>query len=646
MNFKHITALFLLLGVQFVQAQEEMSRADILFFEYAYSEAIKEYYKEMNEAPLTNKQQLNLADSFLKVSNYKQASEKYLEVYKADSTMSDHHFNKMLQSLAKTSGLERAKAFLATRSDVLSPQLLENTDFNFELLASENSGDMDFKLFNINANSPQSDFAPAFYGDKFLFSSGRMQEKQKTYTPSGEGFLDIYIGKVGLGGQISNPNPFTGIPDSQFHEATPFYSMELNETFYILSNSDKGKLTFDQNGKNALALGISDASGNFRYLLRDLSTSFYYPFYDSKSSRLYFAANFEDSLGGTDIYYVNTNNGLIMSSPVNLGPRINTPGNEIAPFIFEDSFYFSSDIFYGLGGMDIYKSQIGQEDFFSIPINLGKVVNSTEDDFGFIIRNNIKEGLIGYFSSNRKGGKGGDDIYGFVVDKKPGLKTIVLRGEVLRENSTEAIPKASVKLLDQDNKVIKEVYTNDKGDYWAEIPWRDYVRLQVSKDRYAFFDMPMDTTALREVQKNNMLNIVLADIDDLVQEREDQMVIKMNKFFFDPAKYAITEEIGQELDKAVEAVQKFPQIQLRIESHTDTRGGGAANFKLSQRRADAMKEYLLNKGVPSSNILYAIGYGEDKITNNCRDGVYCLEILHKQNERQWVVLLNYNLLFP
>ena len=634
-----------LLAAAMAYGQDTKSKADELFFAYDYREAINEYYKEMNQAPLTNQQQLNLADSFLKIGNYKEASERYLEVYKADSTMSNHHFNKMLQAMVKISGIRRARAFMATRSKALTPELLENADFNYELFQAGHSDNSDVRIFNLNANSAQADFSPAFYGDKFLFSSGRPRTHKNKKDASLDGYLDIYVAKVGLGGQIINPNTFTGIPDSPFHEATPYYSQELNTIFYILSNANNGKLTFNENGKNALALGMAEGNGTFRYLLRDLSTSFYYPFYDFDNGKLYFAANFEDSYGGTDIYYVHTNNGLIMSSPVNLGPRINTPGNEIAPYIFENSLYFSSDIFFGLGGMDIYKSEMGEDDFFSIPVNLGQSINSEEDDFGLIIRKNINEGLLGYFSSNRIGGKGDDDIYGFLANEKPGIKTLVIRGEITRLNSVEVLPKVSVKLLDAENKQIREVYTNADGTYWAEIPWRDQVNLQVSKNRYSIYNQLLDSTALQEVQNNNnTLNINLALLEDLVQEKEEQIVLKLNKFFFDTGGYTVTPEIAEELDKAVDAVAKFPRLQLRIEAHTDSRGSSSSNLRLSQRRADAMKKYLLDKGVPADNIPFAVGYGEEKITNNCLDGVYCLEILHKQNERQWIVVANYDLL--
>ncbi|MEX0290132.1 MAG: OmpA family protein, partial [Flavobacteriaceae bacterium] len=543
MNVKYLLLSFLFVSA-FAMSQAKKSKADILFFEYAYNEAIKEYYNEMNKAPLTNTQVLNLADSFYKIGNYKQASEKYLEVYKKDSTMSNYHFSKMLAAMTKTSGSDRAKAFLATKTTALSPEFLENSEFNFELLQSKEEDGLDFKIFNINANSPQADFAPSFYGDRLLFSSSRRKDSKRIYAPSGEGYLDIYIAKVGLGGQILNPNPFTGVPDSKFHTATPHYSKDLNAVFFVLSNANKGKLSFDENGKNSLALGVARGNGSFDYLLRDLSTSFYYPFYDSDNGKLYFAANFEDSLGGTDIYYVYTNNGQIMSSPINLGPRINTPANEISPYVFENSLYFSSDIFYGLGGMDVYKSEIGEEDFYSIPVNLGDQINSEKDEFGFIIKNNIEDGLIGYFSSNRPGGKGNDDIYGFLMDKKPGFKTLVIRGKITEYNSTLGISRVGVKLLDKENEVIKEVYSQDDGEFMIETPWQEYAKLEITKDRYSSFTQEYDEQGLEALQNNTNFSVGLTELDALVQEREGQTVIKMNKFFFGRSRSVVTPEIA------------------------------------------------------------------------------------------------------
>ncbi|MGB5608395.1 OmpA family protein, partial [Eudoraea sp.] len=424
-----------------------------------------------------------------------------------------------------------------------------------------------------------------------------------------------------------------------------FYSEAKDAVFYVSSNTQEDQLTFDENGKNSLAVMMAAGEESAQYLLRDPSTSFYYPFYDANTSRLYFAANFPDGFGGTDLYYVDTNEGKIMSAPINLGSRINTPGNEVSPFVFENSLYFASDIFYGLGGMDIYKSEMQGDESFSIPVNLGLGLNSAEDDFGFIIKNNKTEGLTGYFSSNRAEGKGKDDIYGFNVDEKPGLKTLVLRGQVTNSGSKEGVSKAAVRIYDTEQNLIKEIYSNEDGTYRLEIPWRESIVLEVSKERYSSQIQSFDKTATENLEANGSVDMNLLFLDDLVEEKEDQTVLKLKKFYFQKGRSVITPEVAAELDKAVLVVKSFPQLQLRIESHTDSRGGGATNFRLSQQRADAIKDYLEQHGVSTSNILYAIGYGEDKIINSCKNGVYCLEQLHNQNERQLIVVLNYDLIY-
>ncbi|WP_372946179.1 OmpA family protein, partial [Muriicola sp.] len=445
-------------------------------------------------------------------------------------------------------------------------------------------------------------------------------------------------------GNLISASPFQGVPEFKYHQGTPFHSEALKSVFYVRSNEQAGELVFDQNGKNSLAMGSTDPGGNFRFLLKDLSTSFYYPFYEAQSGKLYFAANFEDGFGGTDLYYVYTNNGLIMSSPINLGPRINTPGNEIAPYIFEGSLYFASDVFYGLGGMDTYKSDILEENTYSIPVNLGRGLNSEKDDFGFIIKNYRENSLIGYLGSNRPGGKGSDDLYGFIIEDKPGIKTFTLSGSVVNLQTNERIPDAEIRLLDKEGKIIKQGQTDDKGMFRIEIPWQEAITVEATKDRYSTFSDTFAGDDMDEIQ-NDSFNMGIVSIDDLVEKAEDQRVLKLNKFYFDKGRSAITPEIAAELDKVVDAVSRFPQLQLRIESHTDSRGGAATNFRISQSRADAIKNYLENNGVSPSNILYSIGYGEDKLLNDCTDGVFCLDTFHKKNERQLIVVLNYDLLF-
>lgn len=625
-------------------AQEIKSNADKYFYSYAYKEAIVAYNKDLqNNEVVTNYQFLNLADSYYNVGDFKNAAKIYVDINNKDSIMNNHRFNKMLQSLAKTSELERVKAFLNTKGSALSSELIENADFNFELIESVTREVQQFEIFNINSNSPQADSSPSFFKDKLLFSSGRPQKSKEVYGPSGESYLDIYVGRIGRDGNVLNPNIFDRMPESKYHKSTPYYSGKAKKIYYILSNSENGQLSVNDENKNTLAIGMVYENGFFAFLLKDLSISFYYPFFDESSDRLYFAANIEGGYGGTDIYYVATNNGQIMSEPVNLGPRINSPGNEIAPYILDNNLYFSSDIFYGLGGMDIYKTNIREDKTFSIPINLGSGINSKKDEFGFIIRGDKQLGFSGYFASNRAGGKGNDDIYGFSTRELIGPKTISFRGEVVEPRYQQGIEGVEIKLMDTQGNVIKEVYTRKDGKYQVEITSRDDLVVQITKDRYSSFYKSYSGEALEELQRVPLV-LEMMGIDDLVRERENKTVLNLNDFFFARGKSDITADIALELDKVVDVIQKFPELQLRIETHTDSRGGSNTNKVASQKRAKAIRSYLLQKGVPALNIVSAIGYGEERIMNTCTNGVYCLDFLHKQNLRTLFVVQNYQVL--
>lgn len=634
-----------LLGIVLCVAQTKKSKGDQFFFQYEYQKAVNAYEEQLANGTLTMKQFLNLADAYFQTNNFEKASDAYLELFKKDTLMDGHHYNKMLQSFSKTTDKERKEAFLATMTSRFPKELMENMDFNDHLLQSEsaNSG-LDYEIFNLDGNSPQTDFSPAFYKNKLLFSSGRQQNRKLKYDPGNEGYFNLYESTLQPNGQITAIQLFEQVASSDFHKSTPFYSNKLNSVFYVLSNTQNGEMTFDDKGKNALAIGMQRIGGAFQLLLKDLSTSFYYPFYDDATGKLYFAADFEDGYGGTDIYFVYTTNGQVMSAPINLGPRINSPGNEIAPFVFEDSFYFASDVFYGLGGMDIYKANIEKEGF-GIPINLGNGINTEYDDFGFVIRNE-GEGLLGYFASNRPSGKGKDDIYGFKVDEKPGLKTITFKGKVVKPYGRgESIAKAVVRLKDTTGEVLGTTYSDEDGSYRLEIPWTNTVVLESTADRYSTFKKQFTEAELQELPNSDAYNIALELYDDLVEEKEGQMVVKLDKFYFANSATQLTPEIDAQLDKVVSFMKAFPEAQLRIETYTDSRGGSSTNFTLTQGRSDAIKKYLVSKGVPATSILYSIGYGEDKILNNCTNGVFCIETLHKQNQRSLIVVLNDNVLF-
>lgn len=623
--------------------KKEVPRRCFLF-QYEYQKAVNAYEEDLSEGVLTKQQFLNLADAYFETNNYDKASEAYMKIYDQDTLMDTHHYNKMLQSLSKSPNVEGKEDFLTNISSSFPKELMENMEFNNQLLQNgAEANQLEYEIFNLEGNSPQTDFAPSFYNDKLLFSSGRQVNKKLRYEPGNEGYFNIYESEIQPTGQITALQSFQELKETDYHEATPLYSSGLNSVFYVLSNTQDGELAFDENGKNALAIAKQTIGGSYQLLLKDLSTSFYYPFYDDANGKLYFSADFEEGYGGTDIYFVYTNNGQVMSAPINLGPRINSSGNEVAPFIFENSFYFASDVFYGLGGMDIYKSNIEGEGF-GIPINLGTPINTEFDDFGMIIRND-GDGLLGYFTSNREGGKGKDDIYGFKVDEKPGLKTITFKGTVVNaSNANEVVSNAAVSLWDMNGEMLAETSSDEEGQYRLEIPYETELILDASKERYSRYIKKFNQDELEALQ-NNTFDVPISFYNDMVEEREGQKVVKMDDFYFSTSSTQLTDDIKNELNTVVDFVKAFPQAQLRIETYTDSRGGSSTNFRLTQMRSDAIKKYLVESGVPASNILYSVGYGEDKILNNCTNGVFCLETLHKKNQRSLIVVLNDNVLF-
>ena len=289
--------------------------------------------------------------------------------------------------------------------------------------------------------------------------------------------------------------------------------------------------------------------------------------------------------------------------------------------------------------MDLYKTNIYSDGSFGIPINLGKGINSNSDDFGLILREN-GEGLLAYFSSYRPGGRGNDDIYGFKAKEALGLKTFSLKGEVINLKSKQSIAKVQVKLIGGDGTVLKEVYSDDDGKYRVEIPWRNRITIEATKDRYSIFSVTYNAEEYDSVEKAPF-NMELSFIDDLLTEKEGKKVVKIRKFYFETDKANITPKIKIELDIVVDAALRFPQLKLSIESHTNSKGSNKNNKLLSQRRADAIKAYLTTKGVLESN-MNATGFGEDNLINNCADGVYCLEFLHNQNERTHIVIANFD----
>jgi outer membrane protein OmpA-like peptidoglycan-associated protein len=350
-----------------------------------------------------------------------------------------------------------------------------------------------------------------------------------------------------------------------------------------------------------------------------------HPALSADNKKLYFVSDKEGGFGQTDIYEIDILENNKYGEPKNLGERINTEGREMFPFVSKDSiFYFSSDGHLNLGLLDIFKSTIIKNPNAE-PENLGAPYNSGYDDFAFFTRSN-KATQTGYFSSNRPGGIGNDDIYSFNAYKCSQIITGIAKDTL----SNLILDDVSVKLINKVGKVINEVITNEKGEYRFEVDCDKKYTILAEKPDYK--DYHKDLATDFETEKINGNDIFL---ESLI--RGNQIVI--NPIFFDYDKWNIRTDAEYELENIVDVLRLKPNMVIKIESHTDSRGKDKYNLKLSDRRAKSTKDYFLSRGIAPERIESAIGYGETQLLNKCSNGVKCTPKEHQLNRRSYFYIV-------
>jgi outer membrane protein OmpA-like peptidoglycan-associated protein len=348
---------------------------------------------------------------------------------------------------------------------------------------------------------------------------------------------------------------------------------------------------------------------------------------------LFFASDMPGGYGETDLYYVKIAADGTMSSPVNLGPKINTLGNDLFPFFSSGKLYFSSDGHYGWGDLDVYESTFLDNGTFSDPKNLGAPINSNKDDFAFIID---KTGRFGYLSSNREGGKGDDDIYSFTKGTPVCNQTI--SGMAIDHKSKLPLSDVTIMGYNSFSDILGETKTNFEGKYALVVPCGKVVKMIAAKPNYSSDEKTVETT-LENGGEIPDINFELSNYDDLVVKKKGVEKVDVKPIYFDYDKYDITPLAIEELTKVVFIMQKFPNIRIKIESHTDSRGKDAYNLQLSDNRAKSTRDYIISQNIDASRIESAIGYGESRLINKCKNGVKCTEEEHLLNRRSDFIII-------
>jgi len=342
---------------------------------------------------------------------------------------------------------------------------------------------------------------------------------------------------------------------------------------------------------------------------------------------LYYISNMKGGEGGTDIWFSELRPNGSWSKPVNAGSTINTPGDEMFPTIGPDgTLYFSSNGYPGMGGLDIYASN-GARDQWSTPVNLRYPVNSSCDDFSYIVNDDLK---TGYLSSNRPNGKGGDDIYSFEI--KPSKNLYIINGIVYNKQTKVRLADADVVLYSTKNTIVAKQKSGPDGAFSFKLPYTNLSNLKGSKDGF----YPDTASLIKNTFSSDRKRTIALYLDPLFEKGK---TFKLENIHYDFDKFNIRKDAEYILNGLLRIMHENPTLTIELASHTDSRGNDDYNLNLSQQRAQAAVDYLVSRGI-SRNRMEAKGYGETRLIYG-KDGAPCTEAQHQLNRRTEFTIVSY-----
>lgn len=443
-------------------------------------------------------------------------------------------------------------------------------------------------------NTRYSDFCPAFASadaDVLYFNSTRVArgaKKNKNSRITGQRNNQIYSSKTNVQGVWDNPELVEGI-NSEFDEGTVSFSSDFQTLYFSISKIEKGK-TLGAAIYTSERTGAAWSDPTPLKVLADSSITVAHPAMDPEGKWLYFVSDMKGSIGGKDIWRTTkTDDGW--SVPENLGPTINTEGEEMFPYFSPDGvFYFSSDGHEGLGGLDIFAATFVNDSTGWEVRNLLQPINSRYDDFGITM---AKGGEWGYFSSNRGDRKNYDHIYKFEIPKL----TFNIEGSV-KTAAGDDLGDAVIKIVG-DNGTIANVKTKKNGTY--SIPVQKGAKYLLLGTCRGFLNSKSELEiGDEEKSKNFTVDFSLTSISKPV---------KMDNIFYEFGSAKLTPDSYKGLDALVKLLNDNPNITIEIGAHTDYVGSDESNKKLSEERAKSVTDYLMEKGIEKER-LTAVGYGE------------------------------------
>jgi outer membrane protein OmpA-like peptidoglycan-associated protein len=472
-----------------------------------------------------------------------------------------------------------------------------------------------------NLNTRGSEFGISFYEKNLIYAStGKVIQLNKMSERTGLPLSNLYIASLDSRSLYGSVRKLEAMSETLANDGTFCYDAKTKQLYCTRCEAD---------GQNCFIFKVSLKDNRYKIngklKLGKITNGIGHPYITEDGNRIYFSAIIAGGYGGADLWYVDKNKKGDYGKPVNLGPNINTAGDDVFPSFIDGVLYFSSTGHPGLGGLDIFASYMQEDGSFGKPHNLRAPFNTSWDDFNLICQTQNNTGL---FISNRNNEVSSDDIYMF-NDFPPII--ITLDGLVYDNKTKKQLKEYTVVIMDGDNKFFETTVTDSSNYFVYVMPDKNY-QIKAVAAGYAENTEELNTADVSNFSdlhsKIYLDSIVVEKPKPVIKTPEKMMVIEINNIIYEYDRFRLSEQSKSELDKYVQYFDEYPELVVEIGSHTDSRGSNAYNIKLSELRAKAVVDYLISKGIDEKRLVWK-GYGEEQLLiPNART-----EAEHKANRR-------------
>ena len=627
--------LILLVGITlsaFGQSSK-LKTADKKYDTFSYIDAIEIYEKVAEKG-------YKSADLFQKLGNayyfngeLDKAAKWYGDLFALNQEVDPEYYFRYAQALKSQEKYDKANEYMELfnqkTNDNRGKLFAQNKDYVANIDAVSGKYTMD----KTEINSEFYDYGPSFLGDQIVFTSSRSEgnSSSRIHDWTNQNFTDLFVATIDNNGKLGGVENFSKEINTKFNESSPIFTKDGKTMYFTRNNYNNGK-----KGKSDDKVSILEKIYKAELINNEWTNITELPFCNDNyktahpalspdEKTMYFASDMPGSYGMSDLYKVTIDSNGNFGTPENLGTTINTEGRETFPFIDADNtLFFASDGHPGLGGLDVFESKLENKQY-SKPQNIGKPINSSKDDFGY-----TNKEKLGFFTSNREGGTGYDDIYTFTIC------THTLSGLIKDIDNQQILPNSKVVLFDENMTKISETTSSDKGYYEFKLDCNKKYFIRASKEEYETAEKtfnPATTSGKSELDIALKRNIIpIEKGTDLAK------VLNISIIYFDLDKWNIRPDAAEDLEKIIAVMKQYPTMVVDIRSHTDCRQTHQYNELLSDRRAKSTLEFMVKNGI-ERNRLTAKGYGETQLLNNCADGVNCSEEEHQKNRRSEFIII-------